>query len=100
MNGAGLSGRAVRRTAIVAGALGLMAAGWCLAQQRQRRPRGARRPWNVLRVGQPAPDFELPVLKFEKDKQGELVGKITDEKVKLSSFRGRRSVVVFFSSYT
>ena len=100
MNGARLSGRAVWRTAIVAAVLGLMAVGWALAQQRQRRPRGARRPRNILKVGQPAPDFELPVLKFEKDKKGELVGKITDEKVKLSSFRGRQSVVVFFSSYT
>ena len=77
-----------------------MAVGWALAQQRERRPRGGRRTRNILKVGQPAPDFELPVLKFEKDKEGELVGKITDEKVKLSSFRGQQSVVVFFSSYT
>jgi len=100
MNGARLSGRAVWRTALIAGVMGLMAVGWALAQQRERRPRGGRRARNILKAGQPAPDFELPVLKFEKDKEGELVGKITDEKVKLSSFRGRQSVVVFFSSYT
>ena len=47
-----------------------------------------------------APDFELPVLKFEKDKKGQLLGRITEERVKLSSFRGKRSVVLFLSSYT
>ena len=40
------------------------------------------------------------MLKFAKNDKGELVGKITDEKVRLSGFRGRQSVVVFFSSYT
>lgn len=77
-----------------------MALGWALAQQGVRRPGSDRWSRGILKPGQPAPDFELPVLKFEKDKEGELVGKITDEKVKLSSFRGRQSVVVFFSSYT
>lgn len=99
MNGARLSRRAAWRTALIAAVLVSMAVGWSLAQQRER-PRGGRWSRNVLKAGQPAPDFELPVLKFEKDKEGELVGKITDEKVKLSSFRGKRSVVVFFSSYT
>ena len=100
MNGARMSRRAVWRTALIAGVMVLMTVGWALAQRRGRRPRGGRSSRNTLKVGQSAPDFELPVLKFEKDKKGELVGKITDEKVKLSSFRGRQSVVVFFSSYT
>ena len=100
MNGARLSRRAVWRAALLAGVMVVMAVGWSLAQQREGRPRGGRWSRNLLKAGQPAPDFELPVLKFEKDKKGELVGKITDEKVKLSSFRGKRSVVVFFSSYT
>ena len=89
---------AVRRAALIAAVIASAAVGWSLAQQRPQ-PRG--RPARGIREpGRPAPDFELPVLKFEKDKKGELVGRITDEKVKLSDFRGRRSVVVFFSSYT
>ena len=100
MNGVRLSSRAVWRTALVTGIMVLVTVGWALAQQRQRRLRGGRRLRNILEAGQLAPDFELPVLRFEKGKKGELVGKITDRRIKLSSFRRKQSVVVFFSSYT
>ena len=48
--------------------------------------------WNVarrgrLRVGDPAPDFELPLLDRTRT-------------VKLSAFRGDRPVVLVFGSYT
>jgi len=40
-------------------------------------------------VGRPAPDFELPRL-----------GAADAERVRLSAFRGKRPVVLIFSSYT
>ena len=40
-----------------------------------------------LKVGDPAPDFSLPVLKKNKD-------------VKLSSFKDKKPVVLIFASYT
>ena len=43
-----------------------------------------------LRIGAPAPDFELVRL----DSPG------SAERVRLSSFRGERPVVLFFGSYT
>ena len=36
----------------------------------------------------------------KKDEKGETVGKISKEMVKLSSFRGKKSVCIFSSSYT
>ncbi len=51
-------------------------------------------------VGQVAPDFELPRLSLVKDKKGKRIGKISSEKVKLSSFRGKKPVCLIFSSYT
>lgn len=44
-----------------------------------------------LKEGQKAPDFELALL----DKEGK-----PGKKVKLSSFKGDRPVVLFFGSYT
>jgi hypothetical protein len=58
------------------------------------------RPGARLEVGKPAPDFELPVLTQESDDKGEKVDRITDEKVKLSSFRGKKVVCLFMSSFT
>jgi hypothetical protein len=58
------------------------------------------KPGAKLEVGKPAPDFELPVLKQELNDKGEKVDRITDEKVKLSSFRGKKVVCLFMSSYT
>ena len=51
-------------------------------------------------VGQVAPDFELPRLSLVKGKKGKRIGKISSEKVKLSSFRGKKPVCLIFSSYT
>ena len=64
------------------------------------RARSRRRPRALLQTGQPAPDFELPLLQVETNKKGEKVYRITDEKVKLSSFRGKKVVCIFMSSYT
>lgn len=54
----------------------------------------------ALKVGGTAPDFELPGLTIEKDKDDKAVGKISEKKVKLSSFRGKKPVFLVFSSYT
>ena len=51
-------------------------------------------------VGQDAPDFELPVLTLSTDADGSPIGKISDEKIKLSSFRGKKPVCIIMSSYT
>ena len=92
---------AVRSLALLAAAAVVLAAGWSVAAPRERtNRRPARRRPTTLKIGQIAPDFELPTLTLEKNKEGELAGKITKEKIKLSSFRGQQSVVVFFSSYT
>lgn len=53
-----------------------------------------------IEYGQEAPDFELPRLTIEKGKDGKAVGRVSEEKVKLSSFRGKKPVFLVFSSYT
>jgi protocatechuate 3,4-dioxygenase beta subunit/peroxiredoxin len=53
-----------------------------------------------IEVGQMAPDFELPRLTIETNKDGKPIGKISQEKVCLSSFRGKKPVFLIFSSYT
>ncbi|MHC4457113.1 MAG: carboxypeptidase regulatory-like domain-containing protein [Planctomycetota bacterium] len=53
-----------------------------------------------IEVGQLAPDFELPRLTIETNKDGKSIGKISQEKVCLSSFRGKKPVFLIFSSYT
>ena len=57
-----------------------------MAQQPGRAPYDRPRE-GKLRVGDPAPDFNLQVL-----------GK--EEKIRLSSFRGIKPVVLIFGSYT
>ena len=74
----------------------LLAAFSAVAQQ---RPRGGTRAGG-LREGQTAPDFELPLLREKTDAGGNKVNVITDENVRLSSFRGKKAVCLFFSSYT
>jgi hypothetical protein len=61
---------------------------------------GRERQRPGLEVGTAAPDFELPLLKQTVNEQGEKVDQVTDEKVRLSSFRGKRVVCLFMSSYT
>ena len=74
----------------------LVTAGLAAAQQ---HPSGRARPGG-LRQGQVAPDFVLPLLKEATDAEGNKVNVISDEKVRLSSFRGQKAVCLFFSSYT
>ena len=50
-------------------------------------PAKGERKTTTLRAGDPAPDFTLPDLKKTKD-------------VKLSSFQGKKPVVLIFGSYT
>ena len=69
------------------------------------RPDGQRQPMRkpggvFLEPGQEAPDLTLPRLAVETDKDGNPAGKVSDQKVTVSSFRGKKPVVVIFSSYT
>ncbi len=59
--------------------------------QAQRRPFG-RRFQDTLKVGDKAPDFTLKKLDSKKGGKGETVT--------LSSFQGKKPVVLFFGSYT
>ncbi len=70
-----------------------------VAAQRSRAGRGAAS--SKIKVGEFAPDFELPTLTFETDAAGKTVGVISDDNtVKLSSFRGKKPVCMIMSSYT
>ena len=62
--------------------------------------RGRRGEQVAIEAGDTAADFELPRLTIEKDKDGNAVGKISEKKVKLSSYRGKKPVFLVFSSYT
>ena len=82
-----------------------LAAAFVLAQvaAAPRAPRqrpGGRRWAPVLTVGQKAPDVELLRLAREKTKDGGVVGRVSSEKVKLSSVWARKPVCLFMSSYT
>ncbi len=67
--------------------------------QRSRSSRGAADP--KVKVGEFAPDFELPRLTFKTDATGKTVGVISEKNtVKLSSFRGKKPVCMIMSSYT
>jgi len=65
----------------------LLAAAPALAQRNEGRRAGDQRVDSKLRVGDPAPDFTL------KTKDG-------SRQVQLSSFKGKRPVVLVFGSYT
>ena len=66
----------------------------------QQRP-GERGYNPKIKIGELAPDFELPRLTFGKDASGEPIGKINDnDTIKLSSFRGKKPVCLIMSSYT
>jgi len=74
--------------------------------QPSRRPgdrRRARRPsrWSGgLKIGQEAPDFELPILVEKTGDDGKKVAVVTTEKIKLSLYRHKKIVCIFMSSYT
>ncbi len=70
-----------------------------VAAQRSRSSRGAANP--KVKVGEFAPDFDLPKLTFKTDTAGKTVGVISEkDTIKLSSFRGKKPVCMFMSSYT
>ena len=54
-----------------------------------------------VKLGQFAPDFELPILTFKTDDTGKPIGVISEkDTVRLSSFRGKKPVCLIMSSYT
>jgi len=60
---------------------------------------GARNP--LVKLGQLAPDFELPKLTLKTDDTGRPIGVISEkDTVRLSSFRGKKPVCLIMSSYT
>ncbi len=70
-----------------------------VAAQRSRSSRSAVNP--KVKVGEFAPDFELPRLTFKTDAAGKTVGVISEkDSIKLSSFRGKKPVCMIMSSYT
>jgi hypothetical protein len=91
------------RRAFLAAAMAVLAAGPAMTAEKDKaqRPDRPRRPGGpVLKVGQRAPDFELPPLTFRENDEGDTVGRIGQGKVKLSAFRGKAPVCIFSSSYT
>lgn len=86
-------------------ALAAAVAAWVLAtensvgQTRASRPRGAEA--GQVRVGEFAPDFELPRLTLTTDSNGKPVGVISEtDTFRLSSFQGKKPVCLIMSSYT
>jgi len=65
---------------------------------RKGRPSGqsARR----VQVGQQSTDFQLPVLIERTGADGEKVAVATSKQIRLSSYRGKKVVCLFMSSYT
>ena len=94
--------RTVRSIALLTAAL--LLASVAEAQTEKRPATGSSRARMMSRpgplIGKEAPDFSLPLLVEEENDQGEKVNRITDEKVTLSAFRGKKVVCLFFSSYT
>jgi hypothetical protein len=89
------------RTALLAAGAVMLTVAPAIAAKRAPGIARPRQPARAqLEVGQPAPDFELPSLTFQKSETGEMVGRISEKKVKLSAFRGRAPVCIFSSSYT
>lgn len=80
-------------------AAGLLTASLAVAQPRRPGERAGGR-WKASLTDKMAPDFELPLIEEAKDAKAQKTHRLSKEKVKLSSFRGRNVVCVFFSSYT
>jgi hypothetical protein len=71
------------------------------AQQASATPqqRGAGAP--KIKVGEFPPDFELPVLRFGEDADGNPVGIINEkETIRISSYFGKKPLCMIMSSYT
>ncbi len=70
-----------------------------VAAQRSRPSRAAANP--KIKVGERAPDCELPKLVLKTDASGKNIGVISEnETIRLSSFRGKKPVCMIMSSYT
>ena len=67
-------------------------------RMREERERKKVRPGPL--IGRKASDFTLPLLVEEKNDKGEKVKRISDKKVTLSDFRGKKVVCIFFFCYT
>lgn len=68
-------------------------------QTRERPNRSANNP--LVKQGEYAPDFDLPRLTFATDAAGKSIGVISEkDRIRLSSFRGKRPVCLIMSSYT
>jgi hypothetical protein len=66
---------------------------------RERPSRLADNP--LVKLGEYPPDFDLPRLILKTDSTGQSIGVIDEEdRFRLSSFRGKRPVCLFMSSYT
>ena len=78
--------------------LAILAADRAPGQPRSRSARGAN---PKIKLGEFPPDFDLPRLTLDKDKEGKPIG-IVNEKdtVRLSAFRGKKPVCLIMSSYT
>ena len=68
----------------------------------QTRERPNRSAINLLvKPGEYPPDFNLPRLTLTTDAEGKSVGVINEkDRIRLSSFRGKRPVCLIMSSYT
>ena len=68
-------------------------------QTRERPNRSADNP--LVKPGEYAPDFDLPKLTFATDAAGKAIGVISEkDRIRLSSFRGKKPVCLIMSSYT
>ena len=68
-------------------------------QTRERPNRSADNP--LVKPGEYAPDFDLPRLTFATDAEGKSIGVISEkDRIRLSSFRGKKPVCLIMSSYT
>ena len=97
------------RAAVLAMAAGMLAsaASWAVepgASDKSGpgpRARPDARPGAVtLNPGQAAPDVALSPLTFAADANGQQVGTIGKDKLKLSDYKGKAPIVIFSSSYT
>jgi len=60
-----------------------------------------QQPPPKVKLGQLAPDFNLPLLTFDTDPAGKPIGKINDNnKIQLSDYFGKKPVCLIMSSYT
>jgi len=72
-----------------------------LTVDQQQRAQRAPRPEPKVKVGEMAPDFNLPLLTIDTNAAGKPIGKINDNnKIRLSDYFGKKPVCMIMSSYT